>query len=221
MSVPTPWNRSHECENVVSTFCQANGYQSSLVFTRVFSQPQIERLIPHARALRSMPAFSIGALIPKLELFGKVIVDREFPVGIIALEKDFESQLADHEKRFILAHEYSHIVKNHAPYGLLGNVASSIVDNYLLGIKDRTTRLYLRFAWSIIQTKVSHAFNRQCELDADANVVALTGDRIGAMNTIRRLGEQYAGSLDAPSHWITRGRLRIPVVTYRERINKL
>ncbi len=191
-----------------------------MAFPLVYSQHKLERLIPQTKILRTTPALSIGALIPKFEFLG-IKVDHPFPVGLIALENDFESVLTAPEKRFILAHEYSHIVSNHAPYKLLGGVGSSIASDYISRVEDNTTRILLGAALVIIETTISHVFTRQCEIDADASAVALTGDRAGGIETIRMLGERYAGGVNAPSHWITRGKVDIPVVTYQERIDAL
>lgn len=214
------WKLSAECEEAVTGYCQVGGYDSTWLFSVIYSQHKLERIIPQSKVLRSTPAFSIGALIPKFEFIG-IKVDHPFPVGLIALESAFDSQLTDPERRFILAHEYSHIVMNHAPYRLLGGVSSSIVTDYISSIDDKTTRIWLGAAYVIIQTAISQAFTRQSELAADSNAVSLTGDRAGGIETIRRLGETFGGNVGAPSHWITRGKVNIPVVTYQERIDAL
>jgi Zn-dependent protease with chaperone function len=220
--MPTPplWSVSTDSVNDVSAYCRTGGYEPKWLLPIVYSQSKLEGIAPQARILRSTPAFSIGGLIPPGDYF-VIKIDRPIPVGLIALEYEFGRQLTTPQRRFIVAHEYSHVVMNHAPYKLLGGVAASIAANYISTIDDRLTRTALSIALVVIETTISCGFNRQCEMDADANAVALTGDRAGGIETIRTLGETYAGGTDEPSHWITRGRASIPVVTYQERIDAL
>jgi Zn-dependent protease with chaperone function len=186
----------------------------------VYSQRKLERIAPQARILRPTPAFSIGCLIPPGD-YRVIKIDRPIPVGLIALEYEFDRRLATHQRRFIVAHEYTHVVMNHVPYRLLGGVAASIAADYISTIDDGMTRVALGIALVYIETAISCAFTKQSELDADATAVALTGDRDGAVETIRMLGQIFAHGVNEPSHWITRGNVNIPVVTYQERIDAL
>jgi Zn-dependent protease with chaperone function len=206
--------------NDVSTYCHVGGYEPKWLLPIIYSQRKLEGIVPQARFLRQTPALSIGGLIPPGDYL-VIKINRPIPVGLIALEYELDRQLTSSQRRFIVAHEYSHIVMNHVPYRLLGGVASSIAANYISTIDDEITRIALGIALVFIETSVDCAFTRQCELDADANAVALTGDRAGGIETIRLLGETFAGGTDAPSHWVTRGGANISVVTYQERIDAL
>lgn len=215
------WRISQRCGNHVVTCCQKETYSPAFVFPVVFSQSRLELAIPDARVLRGTPAFSIGGLMPRIEVLNVVLVAHDTPVGVICLEEGFESTLSDDEREFVVAHEYSHIVLNHSPLLALGNVASSIVEDYISSVEDEMTELALRVAWSYIQVNVGIAFGKQSELDADGHAVSVTGKRTEAVSTIESMARRFAGSLESPSHVLVRGRYVIPVLTYRDRIEHL
>jgi Zn-dependent protease with chaperone function len=100
----------------------------------------------------------------------------------------FEQQLSVEEKEFVLAHEYSHIIMNDSPLLLMGNVASSIVNDYIREIKDKTAKMVLEIAWFYIQTRASLVFGKQSELKADAHAVHVTNNKAAAVAMIERLG---------------------------------
>ena len=215
------WRISPDYGVKVSQFSQKDGLEPPMVFPIVFSQKRLESVFPEAKYLRSTPAFSIGCVVPHIEILGTVLVKGNCPAGLIGFEENFERIFDETEKEFILAHEYSHIVKNHCPLLFVGGLASSIVKKYIAQVEDEMTKLALNCIWAYIETAAGLAFTKQFELDADAHALMVTGNREAALRTIVKIGESFAGDMAQPSHYIVKNKRAISVLTYQDRLDSL
>ena len=215
------WRVSSDYALNISSYCQLDGFEPPIIFPVVFSQKRLERTLPEARVLRSTPAFSIGGVIPHIELWGRVLAKGNCPAGLICFEENFESLFDFAEKEFILAHEYSHIIKNHCPLMYVGGLASSIVKRYVAEVEDKMAKMTISLIWKYIETVTAATFKRQFELDADAHALELTGDRDTALRTIEKIGTTFAGNLSMPSHYLVRGKSVISILSYQERLDAL
>jgi Zn-dependent protease with chaperone function len=113
------------------------------------------------------------------------------------------------EIRFILAHEYTHIFKNHA----IANILSNGVEIFLQGPNNERSNIG-DLARSLLQPAI---FMNQ-EYEADLGAFQITQDLNSAMTCLTKL---VGGELERPSHtWELRD-IEIPVMTMSQRIHEL
>jgi len=217
---PKIWKSSPEYQMRVSHFCAKDGLAPPAIATVVFSQKEFERSHPrYAKQFRGIPALSLGLLTPSYAILGRFA---STPVGLIAFEDVVENSFGPGEKEFILAHEYSHIVKNHCPLKLLGKAASSFVDDYISELENDTSRTIVQIAWQYFGTVVGAGFTRNSEIEADIHATQLIGSRTTAVATIEKLAQEFAGGdMSQPTHFIVKNGRKIPVLTFAERLAAL
>jgi len=220
MAKPRFWRTSHQYQMSVSRFCSQNGLQSPAIATVIFSQKGFEQAHPkYAKQFRGIPALSIGLVTPARPILGRFASK---PVGLIAFEEEIENVFDPMEREFVLAHEYSHIVKNHCPIKLLGRAASNFVEDYISDMDDSPTRMILQIAWQYGSILASAGFTKDSEIEADIHAMQLIGSKSIALTTVETLAHEFAGGdLTKPTHFILRGKQRIPVLSYQERLDAL
>ena len=99
-------------------FAPYNHVKSPWIMCVTFSKDSLEKAFPN-EADFIPPAFTIGGMIPlrlgDIRLVSKYRKYMNRPIGVIAIRSDFQQFFTASERKFIVAHEYSHIVKNHWP----------------------------------------------------------------------------------------------------------
>ena len=67
-----------------------------------------------------------------------------------------------------------------------------------------------------------HKVLRENEMEADIAATNMVSSKSVGINVLEKLAQIYAnGNLDAPSHFASLGKIPLPIVTYRERIENL
>jgi Zn-dependent protease with chaperone function len=176
--------------------------------------PQYVDLIP--------PAFTVGGVIPSFfdSLLGNKYVNR--PIGAIAMRRDIQEAFTSTERRFIVAHEYSHIMMNHWPMALLGPVLGDIAGSVISGMKDDTVKSALQVILPLAKVLASIRFTRQSEIDSDLHAMKLVGSKSTAESTIRKLARIIDDdNLDVPTHYVFVDGAAVGVLTYRDRLNQI
>jgi len=168
------------------------------------------------------PAFTIGGVIPS---WLECVLPREYvirPIGAIAIRSDLQKSFTAAERKFIVAHEYSHILKNHWPMAQLGPVIGDIAKGIIEGIEDWKQKAAMLAILQWVRELVGAAFTRQSEIDADAHALRLVGSNPVAERTIRKLAGKFADKdLDAPTHYALVNGAYVGVLTYRDRLDCL
>jgi len=220
-SSDTLWRVVPTYQRALSNFARHDRVKSPWVVPVVFSQQAVDQLFPQYSAYVP-PAFTVGGVVPSyLELLlGKDYVNR--PIGIIAISSDIQQAFNPIERKFIVAHEYSHILMNHWPMVWLGTVGSGIVESTISGIRDQGQRQLAYSIWSVVKQLAVVHFTKQSEVDADIHAVKLIKDRSAALSTIAKLAQRYAGNdLNQPTHYAIVDGAIAGVLTYRERLNRI
>jgi len=202
---------STDYQTNLSLFGSLDGYQQPKIMTIVFSQKKFKRAYPkHAKQFEGIPAFSIGLV------FGNT------PFGLVVFEEAIEDVFDPGERQFILAHEYTHIIKNHCPLKYLGSAASDFISDCLVEVDSPAMSLILGLAWQLICTCVSARFTSESEIEADTHALQLTGNRAIALKTIEKLVQEFAdGDSNRPCHFVLMGKQMIPVLTFQQRLDVL
>jgi len=150
----------------------------------------------------NLPVFSINAII------GRVFVNEEY----------FNTHLTDDEQKFILAHEATHIYRNHVISTILSRIPKAILKTYAthLSLALDTLKMFLHIFFGIPSPE--SALTRQQEIEADVWAICLTGNKTAAINCLAKL---VKGDLTRPSHtWEALG-MKLPAMTMQERINEI
>lgn len=141
------------------------------------------------------------------------------PVGLIFLADELMRVFDSSELRFIIGHEMSHIVKSHA----ISRYLVSFFEEILVELFSRQLVVLFKALFYLRGEKVlDQRVIRENELEADKDAIDLIGNRYVGISTLEKLAKYYAGgNLDAPSHFAPLGKIPLPVVTFRERIDNL
>ena len=202
----------------------SDGYKQSLVGCIQFNREELNHHYSDnaeaRRVVETLPvAFSIGGVVPPIRY---LVTPPGAPVGLIAIDSEFIKCFDSNEIKFILAHEYSHIQRNHTSVKALGIVGANLVRDYINTIKDSTLRNITHIAFEALSAKLNVEFQKSFELEADSNAVRLTGNKQSGINTLNKIVESSPNiSLDTPSHYIEKGGVYYPIVTYGERLVNL
>ena len=151
--------------------------------------------------------------IPFLGLNGTSIV------GLIYVNKTYLNFFTDAEWSFIIAHECSHIFRNH----VLGSAFWKITETILRGSGDENKELVggvkLLLAMLSPERLPPDAITlKNQEYEADERAVRFTRDLVTAIDCLKKLANGYAG---APSHMWDLIDVKLPVMTIEERIKEL
>lgn len=213
----------------IDKFTYKDGFASHRIGCFAFSKKYIVDILKDVPNFSKViekipPAFSIGGVIPQtpiLQIFFQ-IPPEGIPMGIIAIEEDFQKLFNYEEIKFILAHEYSHIIKNHSPLNALGKLGSQFIKSIIQSIDDPNWRDPIYSIFETLRVFFKVKFQKDFEIDADLHAVELINNRAIAVRTIEKLANIFAeGDLDKPTHVIIENNSVIPVVTFRDRLNAL
>jgi Zn-dependent protease with chaperone function len=141
------------------------------------------------------------------------------PIGFIFLANHLETHFTYDEIRFIVGHEMSHIARSH----VISRYMTSFFEEILAELfSKQLVSLFKGLFYLRGQHVLDQKVVRENELEADRDAVSWVGNREVGISTLEKLVRYYAnGNLDSPSHFAPLGRLQLPVVTFRERINNL
>lgn len=207
--------------NVLQSYITSDGYSQSLIGCISFNRKKlIARYKKHKETIANLPiAFSFGGVIPPI---GNIVKPPGAPVGIIGIDEDFMSYFNINEINFIIAHEYSHIKMNHVPLTAAGTWGADLFRDYIDTIENDLVRAIVKIGFECLSAKVAVEFTKTFELEADSNAVLLTRDKNSALSTLNKTVVNFAGNNPKnPSHYVKKGGLFIPVVTYEERIDAI
>ena len=140
------------------------------------------------------------------------------PVGFVFLAEDLLTNFTPAEMRFIIAHEISHIANSH----VIATQITSFFEEILVELfSSELVNLFKILFYLEGQKVLDQKVIRENELQVDKEATDLINDRNIGVAVLEKLAKYYAGgNLDAPSHY-SRGRISLPVVSYRERIDNL
>ena len=140
-------------------------------------------------------------------------------VGLVFVNEKYMNYFTDSEWGFIIAHECSHIFKNH----VLGSAFWKIAEKVLKGPEDENKALVgcIKLLLAVLSPERlppdAIALKNQ-EYEADERAVQYTRDLDSAINCLRKLG---TGNLGAPSHLWDLVDVKLPAMTIGERIDEL
>ena len=196
----------------IDAILEYRGYGGNFIFPLVLSREEWKAFPP---LYKSLPAFSIGGLIPNIEILNMP----KTPIGIIGMEKEISSNFNSKEIDFILSHEIGHILGNHTFLTIFKETGSTFVNDFVSSIFDDTkVKNLLLGAFNIIKIFIDFEFTKSCEIEADLIASEISGKRV-ATQTIKKLANLYAdGDLTKPSHFTQNG---LPIITFEERIEAL
>ena len=213
-----------EYNNEINKFASKDEFDKHQIICITFSRTQLLNLIQQNYEISDYikkipPAFSLGLVLPP---FGNWIPHKGLPLGVIAIESDFRDIFTRDELRFILAHEFSHIILNHSPLNAMGYIGKRLMDDFIKSIEDEFWREAFSYGYEFINLITKINFQKNFEFEADRHASSLIGSRKIAKEAIKKLADTYCeGNLNCPSHIITEDSTAIPIVTFKERLEAI
>ena len=215
------WKLTPAYQKQLATFARHDRVKAPWIACIVFHRNSLVQRFPN-QADFIPPAFTIGGVIPS---WLECILPREYvnrPIGVIAIRSDLQQSFTAAERKFIVAHEYSHILNNHWPMAQLGPIMRDIAEGFIEGMEDLKQRAALLAILQWVRGLLGAAFTRQSEIDADAHALRLVSGNPVAERTIRKLASKFADEgLDAPTHYALVNGAYVGVLTYRDRLDHL
>lgn len=215
------WKLTSAYQAPLAAFARHDHVKTPWIACIVFNRDSLMQRFPN-QADFIPPAFTIGGVVPS---WLECILPGEYvnrPIGAIAIRSDLQQSFTAAERKFIIAHEYSHILKNHWPIAQLGPVMKDIAHDFIEEMEDLNQRAALLVILQWVREFVGAAFTRQSEIDADTHALRLVRSSPVAERTIRKLAGRFAGrDLDAPTHYALVNGAYVGVLTYRDRLTHL
>lgn len=217
------WELTTAYETSLAKFAPHDHVKRPWIACVTFSKDTLEEAYPNEAEFIPL-AFTVGGVIPlwleKLPLIGKYRDYLNRPIGMIAVRSDLQQSFTAAERKFIVAHEYSHIVKNHWPMAQLGPVIGNIVEDIIAGLNNSNFKIALTKVFPSVRKFLGVRFNRQSEIDSDMHAVKLVKSKLVAERTIRKLAGIVADdNLDVPTHYAIVDGAYVGVLTFRDRLN--
>lgn len=148
-----------------------------------------------------------------------------FAIGRVIIDDRLLKALPYDELEFVLAHEVSHIFRNHLADSLTAAAVRALIEGEACKDDDVKLLLLAWDVWKVIRALQGHlpptaATTRANELEADALAVWLTRDKAAARRSLLRI---VGNDPDAPSHvWEVFGTtMPLPALSMRDRLAAL
>lgn len=214
------WEFTGAYQKPLASFAKHDQVKGPWIACVAFSRDTLTQAFPNYADFIP-PAFTIGGVAPLwLKSLSMPVEYLNRPIGAIVIQKDLHQSFTVAEMKYIVAHEYSHILKNHWPMARLGPVLGDIAGGIIAGMQDANQRVALTGILQSVRELAGALFTRQSEIDADAHALRLIGSKPIAGRTIRKLADVVADSdLDAPTHYAFVNGMHVGVLTFRERLN--
>ena len=195
------------------------------------SDTRVGELITRCESLLHRLGCSRASIVVEITSDGKLIAGalglnfNGVATGRVIIDDQLLKALPYDELEFVLAHEVSHIFRNHLADSLTAAMVRALIEGEARK-DDRVKLLLLGWdVWKVIRASQGHlpptaATTRANELEADALAVWLTRDKETAKRFLLRI---VGDNPDAPSHvWEVFGTtMPLPALSMRDRLAAL